>query len=209
VIRTRVGYTGGTTQDPTYRDLGDHSEAIQIDYDPTQITYQELLDVFWYSHNPTARAWSRQYASFIFYHSDEQKEIAIEAKERQAAKRGKEIVTEIVPASEFYLAEAYHQKYQLRRDGDLLAEFIAIYPDVADFVASTAAARVNGYLGGHGSLDALEDELGDLGLSPAASERLLKIARRRIVSQSTSGEVNGTGDLSSGETCMDASCVLY
>ena len=80
VIRTRVGYTGGTTVDPTYHDLGDHSETIQIDYDPTQVSYQALLDVFWNSHNPTTRSWSRQYASAVFYHSDEQKKLAMESR---------------------------------------------------------------------------------------------------------------------------------
>jgi peptide-methionine (S)-S-oxide reductase len=179
VIRTRVGYTGGATTSPTYRDLGDHSEAIQIDYDPTQITYRELLDVFWSSHNPTGPAISRQYASRIFYHDEEQERLALETMVREGEKRGREIVTEVTQASEFYLAEGTHQKYQLRRDKDLLLEFTAMYPDEAELVRSTAAARVNGYLGGHGSLERLEDELGTLGLSVASGERLLRIVGRR------------------------------
>ena len=68
MIRTRVGYAGGTTNNPTYRALGDHAETIQVDYDPTQISYEELLEAFWTSHSPTSRPWSRQYASIIFYH---------------------------------------------------------------------------------------------------------------------------------------------
>lgn len=172
MIRTRVGYAGGQKDSPTYRSLGDHSETIQIDYDPTQITYAELLDVFWSSHSPTARPWSLQYASLVFYHDEEQKRLAEESRDRLAAELGRPIYTEIVAYDRFYLAEDYHQKYRLRGVKALLSEFEAIYPNALDFVNSTAAARVNGYLGGHGTLASLEAEVGDLGLSPAAQEVL-------------------------------------
>jgi peptide-methionine (S)-S-oxide reductase len=175
VIRTRVGYAGGTTKDPTYHNLGDHTETIQIDYDPAQISYKELLDVFWESHNPAQRSWSRQYMSIVFYHNEEQKRLAMETRDREAAKIQGQIFTEIVPASEFYLAEAYHQKYRLRQVPDLMEEFSVIYPADEDFVDSTAAARVNGYLGGHGTIEALQAELSSLGLSPEASQKLLDI----------------------------------
>jgi peptide-methionine (S)-S-oxide reductase len=175
VVRTRVGYAGGATKDPTYYNLGDHTETIQIDYDPTQISYEELLDVFWDSHNPVQRPWSRQYMSVVFYHNDEQKRLAMETRDSEAAKIQGEIFTEIVPASEFYLAEAYHQKYRLQQVPDLMKEFSAIYPDNDDFVASTAAARVNGYLGGYGTVEALQAELSSLGLSPEGSQKLLDI----------------------------------
>jgi peptide-methionine (S)-S-oxide reductase len=175
VIRTRVGYAGGTTENPTYRKLGDHSETIQVDYDPTQISYEELLNVFWSSHSPTSRPWSRQYASIIFYHNEEQKRLAVETKDRRAAETGGWIFTEVVPFSGFYLAEDYHQKYRLQQVPDLMAEFRTTYADSADFVNSTAAARVNGYVGGHGTLAALEAEIDELGLSLAAQERLLDL----------------------------------
>jgi peptide-methionine (S)-S-oxide reductase len=173
VVRTRVGYAGGTTKDPTYHNLGDHSETIQIEYDPEQVSYEELLDVFWSSHDPSTPAWSRQYMSIIFYHDDEQRRLAMETRDRQAAALGSEIVTEIVPAAEFYPAEAYHQKYRLRQTPALMAEFEAIYPDEADFVASTAAARVNSYLGGNGTCDGLQAESGELGLSSEGVQRLV------------------------------------
>jgi methionine-S-sulfoxide reductase len=172
VIRTRVGYAGGTTVDPTYYALGDHTETIQIDYDPAQISYEELLEVFWTSHSPAVRPWSRQYATLIFYHDEEQKRLAVESQERKEAETGKDFYTEIVSFSEFYLAEDYHQKYRLRQVDELMAEFEAIYPDSADFVNSTAAARVNGYVGGHGTLASLEAEIDDLGLSATGQEKL-------------------------------------
>jgi peptide-methionine (S)-S-oxide reductase len=175
VVRTRVGYAGGSKLDPTYYDLANHSETVQIDYDPTQISYEELLDVFWSSHTPTARPWSRQYASIIFYHNQEQKRLAEASRDREADRRGSPIYTEIIPFTEFYLAEAYHQKYRLQQAPDLLAELRAIYPADDEFVNSTAVARVNGYLGGHGTLTGLQAEIDDLGLSPAAQEKLLEL----------------------------------
>jgi len=172
-VRTRVGYAGGTTENPTYHNLGDHSETIQIEYDPAQISYEELLDVFWSSHDPSTPAWSRQYMSIIFYHDEAQRSLALKTRDRQAAALDREIVTEIVPAGEFYLAEDYHQKYWLQQTPALMAEFEAIYPDEADFVASTAAARVNGYLGGNGTCEGLRAESGELGLSPEGVQRLV------------------------------------
>jgi peptide-methionine (S)-S-oxide reductase len=175
-----VGYAGGSKSNPTYHSLGNHSETIQIDYDPTQITYEELLDIFWNEHSPTSRAYSRQYASIIFTHDDEQRRLALETKARQEAERGQTIYTEIVPFTEFWLAEDYHQKYRLRQNRDLVGEFTALYPDLDGFVNSTATARVNGYLGGNGTLAQFEAEIDDLGLSAEAREYLEEIARGRL-----------------------------
>jgi methionine-S-sulfoxide reductase len=172
VVRTRVGYAGGSKENPTYHSLGNHAETIQIDYDPARISYAELLDLFWASHSPTSRPWSSQYASIIFYHDEEQKRLAEESRDREVAQRGASIYTEIEPYTRFYLAEDYHQKYRLQGDRQLLAEFQAIYPETEDLVASTAAARVNGYLGGNGSPAQLEAEIESLGLSPEGQAHL-------------------------------------
>lgn len=175
MIRTRVGYAGGTKRNPTYYNLGDHSETIQIDYDPTHVSYRELLDIFWESHDPAARPWSRQYMAAVFTHNEEQRRLALETRDREAAKRGGRIYTRILPFSGFYLAEAYHQKYRLRHEPLFMKEFMAIYPDNEDFVNSTAATRVNGYVAGNGTCAALQRELNSLGLSPAGNKRLLDI----------------------------------
>jgi peptide-methionine (S)-S-oxide reductase len=175
-----VGYAGGSKGYPTYHNLGNHSETIQIDYDPSQITYEELLDVFWNNHSPTGRSFSPQYASIIFFHDDEQKQLAMETKEREEADRGRKIYTEILPYTEFWRAEDYHQKYRLRGVKDLMEEYQAIYPDPDDFVDSTAAARVNGTVGGHGTIEQLEEEIDTLGLSAKGEERLREIAQRRL-----------------------------
>lgn len=177
VVRTRVGYAGGTKENPTYRDLGDHVETIQIDYDPTQISYGDLLEIFWKTHNPETPSYKRQYMSAVFYNSEEQKRLAQETKEREARHKG-QIHTEIAFLSTFYWAEDYHQKYHLRGDRDLMSEFKAIY-DNAEFVNSTVAARVNGYLTGYGNFSQLQNEIDEFGLSDRALKKLENIVSRR------------------------------
>jgi len=174
VIRTRVGYAGGTTKSPTYRNLGDHTETVEIDFDPTILSYQELLSYYFAAHEPFGAAFSRQYASIIFPHDAEQEQAAREAKAALEARTGRSVGTEIVMEWEFYRAEDYHQKYALQNNRALMREFELMYPDFADIVDSTAAARVNGFLYGCGSpaeVQALQD---DLGLSPEAVARLVK-----------------------------------
>ena len=179
MIRTRVGYSGGQKKNPTYRSIGDHSETIEIDFDPARISYKDLLFVFWQSHDPTYKPWSRQYMSAIFYQNDEQRRLALETKAFEENQRNRKIHTEIMPINKFYLAEDYHQKYELRRHGDLMKEFKAMYPRNIDFVNSTAAARINGYVGGHGKPEDFEAAIENLGLSAAGRERLLTISKRR------------------------------
>lgn len=179
VIRTRVGYSGGRKKDPTYRSIGDHSETIEIDYDPARISYKDLLFVFWQSHDPTYKPWSRQYMSAIFYQNDAQRKLALETKAFEENQRNHKIHTEIAPYGKFYLAEDYHQKYELRRHSDLMKEFKAMYPRNIDFVNSTAAARINGYIGGHGQPENVEAIIEKLGLTPAGRERLVAISKRR------------------------------
>ncbi len=175
MVRTRVGYAGGTTTAPTYRRIGDHTETFQVDYDPTRISYQQLLEVFWESHNPTSRSWSKQYKAAVFVHNDEQKQIALQSKEQQAVTRKARIRTEILPFTGFTLAENYHQKYYLRREADLMREFERMYPGASDFIGSTAAARINGYLGGNGTTENVHAQLALLGLSAEGQQTLLEI----------------------------------
>jgi peptide-methionine (S)-S-oxide reductase len=179
VIRTRVGYAGGNTQNPTYHALGGHSETIQIDYDPSRITYQDLLAAFWEGHDPAHRSWSRQYASIIFAHNEEQKRLAEASRARIGKVRGIMIHTEIIPYNGFTLAENYHQKHSLQQFPELRDELQRIYPDPAVYVASAAVARVNGYVGGEGSYEELLREIDGFGLSTAGKENLLELVQRR------------------------------
>ena len=121
VTKTTVGYMGGTKEHPTYEDVCSHTtghaEVVQLEYDPKQITYDELLNVFWELHDPTQvnRQGSdvgTQYRSVIFYHNETQKKQAELSKEKQQHRhRFKKIETEITPASTFWKAENYHQHY--------------------------------------------------------------------------------------------------
>ena len=111
VTKTRVGYTGGTTKNPTYRNLGDHTEAVQIEFDPKQVSYRKLADLFWNSHNPQDRSGSRQYMTAVFYHTEEQKRVILEAQARSSSEATGKIFTQVLPASIFYPAEEYHQHY--------------------------------------------------------------------------------------------------
>ncbi len=126
VKSTKVGYTGGNLTNPTYEevctDRTGHAEAVEIEYDPNEISYQELLDVFWNSHDPTSLNRQGpdigiQYRSSIFFHNESQKQDAEKLKEKldSSGKFSKNIVTEIVPSPEFYKAEEYHQKYIQKR----------------------------------------------------------------------------------------------
>jgi peptide-methionine (S)-S-oxide reductase len=126
VVATRVGYTGGHTPDPTYERVCSHTtghaEAVEVTYDPERVSYEQLLDVFWTKHNPTTKNRQGldigdQYRSAIFFHSPEQQEAAERTKEAVQAKLHwpKKVVTEIVPAPEFYEAEDYHQQYLEKR----------------------------------------------------------------------------------------------
>jgi methionine-S-sulfoxide reductase len=176
VIRTRVGYAGGTRENPTYHKLGDHSETLQVDYDSARISYGRLLEIFWKEHDPTGRPWSAQYKAAVFYHDEEQKRQAMATRERLAAELGKTIHTELIAFSRFYPAEAYHQKYYLRGNKRLLKELIGFYPQDVDLMNSTAAARVNGYLGRNGNAGSLTAEIDRFGLSEDGRRELLNLA---------------------------------
>lgn len=172
-----MGYAGGTLKDPTYRNLGDHTESFQVDFDPAKISYERLLEIFWSSHNPCAGSYSRQYMSAVFVRDDAQRKTAEASREKVAAKAGA-VKTPVLKLDKFYLAEDYHQKYELRNTRTLMKEFEAIYPGDADFVNSTAAARVNAYLGGSGTREQLAKEIDRLGLSEAGKQILrARVAR--------------------------------
>jgi peptide-methionine (S)-S-oxide reductase len=125
---TIVGYIGGNLPNPTYEDVctdrTGHAEGVQLKYDPKEISYEELLDLFWSIHNPTTKNRQgpdigTQYRSTIFYHTPEQERIATKSKQQldDSNKFQDKIVTEIVPATTFYRAEDYHQKYYQKIGG--------------------------------------------------------------------------------------------
>jgi peptide-methionine (S)-S-oxide reductase len=183
VIRTRVGYCGGTAASPAYHAIGDHSEAVEIDFDPETISFGQILSWFWVAHDPIRPSVSTQYRSAIFFHGEEQARIAAESKKREENRRGRTLTTQIEPATVFTRAEDYHQKYLLRRETEILREFEGIYADPAVLTDSTAAARVNGYLGGYGTFASLERDFPRLGLSAGAKRILRRCIERASAEQ--------------------------
>ena len=126
VTSTSVGYSGGTTHNPTYEEVctgrSGHAEVVQIEFDPSIVSYEELLDVLWGCHDPTTLNRQgpdrgTQYRSAIYYHSPEQEASAMasKAKADKSGRFSSPIVTEITSASEYYMAEDYHQKYIEKR----------------------------------------------------------------------------------------------
>ena len=124
VLEAVSGYIGGKTKNPTYEDVctdeTGHAEAVEVTFDPTEVKYEQLVDAFWKLHNPTTLNRQgpdvgTQYRSAIFYHSPEQQKLAAVSKERAQAQFPQPIVTQIVPAPEFYRAEEYHQQYLAKR----------------------------------------------------------------------------------------------
>lgn len=164
-MRTRCGYAGGSHPDPTYHDLGDHTEAFAIDFDPRIVSYDELLAEFWAAHKPTRGSYSPQYMAAIFA-SPLQLERARASRDQIASKLGADIATPVIADARFYIAEDYHQKYYLRHDQILMAELAHYAPRA--FVDSTAAARLNGFAAGQGTRAQLEAERDLLELSSRA-----------------------------------------
>lgn len=114
----------------------------------------------------------------VFYHNDEQKRLALATRDRMASDLGSKVHTAVLPATTFTRAEDYHQKYSLQGHRGILREFQAMYPQAADLIESTAAARVNGYLAGYGNRQQLEHEVDRLGVSREARLTLLNVGGR-------------------------------
>jgi len=174
-----VGYAGGGHPNPTYNDLGDHTECVQLDFDPGAISFGDLLGCFFEFHDPTLAAWSRQYASLILFHGTAQKE---EAEKRVSTlfSASMPVLTEIRPYTDFTRAEGYHQKFRLRQDPVLSRILKGFYADWDALVDSTAAARLNGLLAGYGKTAESIEELSRFGLPREALDRVRAVMAGRF-----------------------------
>ena len=172
VIRTRVGYAGGSTLNPTYRTIGDHTEIIQIDFNPDLISYKDLLDLFWEYHDAFAPAYSRQYRSLLLFSDEEQRQQALASKEKYEQLAQRKVYTAIEPLSEFTLAENYHQKYYLRQRSSLMRDLLQAYPTEPEFINATLSARMNAVAAGLMDEDMLAELLANPVLSEDTKQRL-------------------------------------
>jgi len=126
VVETAVGYSGGHMANPTYKDVctdqTGHAEVVQVSFDPSKVSYEQLLDTFWQIHDPTqlnrqGPDVGDQYRSAIFTHGSDQERAAIASRDREQAKYRRPIVTQILPAARFWPAEEYHQRYFEKNGG--------------------------------------------------------------------------------------------
>lgn len=147
VVRTRVGYAGGTTAAPTYHDLGDHTEVVRLEYDPERLGYADLLGVAFDAHDPDRQPGKRQYHGLVCPETDAQRE-ALSAYLRRIGRSPEGIETRIEPRPSFHAAESYHQKYTLRTDRTLMGLFEEAGYDDRGIRESAAAAKLNADLAG-------------------------------------------------------------
>ena len=154
--------------------MGDHTETVQVDFDPKKISYHQLLDIVWENHNYTHQTRITQYKNAIFYHNEEQHQQANASKQALEQRTGKRVQTSILPLKSFTLAEDYHQKYLLKHSvlKNLLDKY---YPHETQLVSSTAAARLNGYAGQNGTKEQLSREIQSLGVGVDGNKVLKKL----------------------------------
>ncbi|XP_035225308.1 peptide methionine sulfoxide reductase-like [Stegodyphus dumicola] len=174
VFRTRVGYCGGTGPAPNYPSVNDHTEAIEVEYDSSAISFEDLLQLFWIFHDPCS-CQKRQYMSAIFYLNDQQKIFAEKSKALKEKELGKPVATQILPLNIFHEAEDYHQKYFLRTYHRTFYNSLPL----ENPVTSTRDARLNGYLCGYGNHQELDAEKELLGLD----EEQLNYVKRHMTGE--------------------------
>ncbi|KAF7989571.1 hypothetical protein HCN44_008245 [Aphidius gifuensis] len=164
VLRTTVGYSGGTKLSPAYKNIGDHTEVIDIEYDQKIISFNQLLSLFWNNHEyGLTTKIKTQYASLILYHDDEQKLLAEKSKDHLQNKTKEHFTTVIKPFECFHPAEDYHQKYRLQSHTWLLQSIGEITSE--NLQTSTLAAKLNSYIAGASTLEEFERD-------PMIAERL-------------------------------------
>lgn len=173
VVRTCVGYAGGSTANPTYDAIGDHIETVWVEYDPAQVTYATLLDHFWAAHDPTRAPFKRQYQPALFPRTEAQSGQARAALTAAADRAEAAVTTKVIHDAAFYRAEAYHQKHKLRRHTELMQAVRPLYPDEEAFADAPTVALLNGYVGGHREPGRFERDCSRLGL-PSDAEDVLR-----------------------------------
>jgi hypothetical protein len=158
--------------------MGDHTETVQVTFDPEVISFSELLEIFWSEHDPSDSVWSRQYMNVIFFENDSQWEV-IERSVAGLQEKGVEVKTRVAELDVFYPAEAYHQKHSMRFQRAFIEEFNERDPTGMWFLDSTAAARINGYVAGYGTCEQVEREVRGFGLPRKLEKRLLEMVCSR------------------------------
>lgn len=181
VLRTRVGYSGGRSTNPSYKVVDLHTEVVEIDYDPDVISYEDLIDVFFSAHNETLRPYDQRVKSLIFYRNDEEYEIAKTKLDaiRQATPEEESVYTELKAFEVFYLAEPEHQNRSLKLETSLYKELKQIFETEEDMLLSILVSKLNGYIYGYGDMEGATELLDKSGLSEASKNRVIEVIENR------------------------------
>lgn len=159
--------------------MGDHTESLQVEFDSSIISYQEILSIFWSNHNSNRENYrGRQYISLLLYHNENQKETILQIKRELEERRGEEIQTEAAPFHRFNRAEDYHQKYYLKRYPNAMKQLETIFPSEQNLVNSTLAARLNGFVKGFGNLGSLKEEIKQWPIDETARQKQLELLKK-------------------------------
>lgn len=180
IMRTRVGFAGGTKDNPTYRQLGDHTETVEMDFDSGIVSLETILNVFWSCHNPVNinDYKGQQYRSLVLFRNPIQHSVIREVM-RTSEEQGKGILdTEVAPYTGFYPAEDRHQKYYLKRYPDAINKLRTFFPTDEELTNATLAARLNGLAKGYTNLEKIINEIRTWQISREEQEEIIHLIKR-------------------------------
>lgn len=161
-MRTRVGYAGGSTPEPTHKQMGDHTETVQVDFNPDIVSYSDILYHFWHNHNPNRKKYrDREYISLVLYHDEQQKKVAWQTKRQLEEVRKEKMQTEISPYKRFTQAIERQQKWHIKRIPQAEEVLKSIYSSEKQFIDSVLVARLNSLAKGYGSIESVHQEISE------------------------------------------------
>ena len=178
-MRTEVGYAGGEKSNPTYHDLGSHTEVLEVEFDPTVISYRDLLDLFWAGHVPTRASSGTQYRSILLCEDEAQFATANASIAELETKLGSKVRTDVLVGQPFYPAEGYHQKWKLRQRPAIFDDLATNFETEAALLRSFAATKLNAIAGGHLSRSEVESFGAKLQLSTGSFELLISLLPKK------------------------------
>ncbi len=180
VLRTRVGYAGGDSTTPSYDNLGNHIEVFEVDYDPDLLSYEDMVKLYFYVYDATARPFSQRVTPVIYYRNEAEQEISERVKLSIEANSEKGLFTVIRPLEVFYLAEEKHQLSYLKQETSLYMEVREIFVEEDALLLSILASKLNGFIAGYGLDSDLASILKSSGLSNASLDRIKDIQSNKV-----------------------------
>ncbi|MBP1964190.1 peptide-methionine (S)-S-oxide reductase MsrA [Paenibacillus aceris] len=180
ITRTRVGFAGGTIDNPTYRQLGDHTEMVEVEFDASIISLESILNVFWKSHNPVNinDYKGRQYKSLVLFRDSMQHSVIREVMKTKEEQGNGFPDTEVAPYTLFYPAEDRHQKYYLKRHPDAIDKLRTLFPTDDELTNATLAARLNGLAKGYTNMARIINEIRTWLISEDEQEEIIHLIKQ-------------------------------